>query len=235
MPEGRPVLSITVLEVRYGAALAVRDVTLRVESGSVLTLRGANGAGKSSIARACAGLVRPAAGTTQIGDKETTRWSADRVRREGLVYLPEGRGVFGSLTVMENLRLAVRLTADPRAALDRVLEFFPILAERPAQLAGSLSGGEQQMLSLARAVAEPSKIVIVDEPSLGLAPLIVEQVFDALREANRQGQTMIIIEQFAHLALELSHSCAIVRRGSISWTGLPTQASEMLSSHYLGP
>jgi branched-chain amino acid transport system ATP-binding protein len=230
----KPTLSVTNLEVRYGAARAVTGVTYEVESGAVLTLLGANGAGKSSIARACSGLVRPVAGVIELDGVDITGWSADKIRRAGLVYLPEGRGIFPNLTVAENLRLAVRLVDRPHEAMDKAYTIFPVLAGRRSQRAGSLSGGEQQMVSLARALTGEPTVVIVDEPSLGLAPIVVEQVFSLLDDAKRGGLTMIVIEQFAHRALALSDQCAILRRGSITWSGAADAASEVLSEHYLG-
>lgn len=234
MPDRPVILSISGLEVRYGAALAVSDLSLEVAEGSVLAVLGANGAGKTSLARACAGLVPPAAGVIQFGGQDITRWSADRRRRAGLVYLPEGRGIFPGLTVAENLRLAVRLAPSRSAALDRALTLFPVLAQRRGQQAGSLSGGEQQMLSLARALAVDPRLVVVDEPSLGLAPKLVDMVFDTLETARQSGLTLIVIEQFAHKALALADRCVILRRRVISWTGTAPEAQAQLSAHYLG-
>jgi branched-chain amino acid transport system ATP-binding protein len=227
-------ISVEALDVRYGFALAVKGVSFEVAAGSVLAVLGANGAGKSSTARACAGLVRASGGKIRIGDKDVTAWSADRIRKTGLVYLPEIRGVFPNLTVAENVRMAVRLTRERRASLEMAYDLFPILANRRSQRAGSLSGGEQQMLSLVRALAGDPKVVIVDEPSLGLAPLIVEQVFQSLERAKQLGVTMVVIEQFAHRALTMADQCIILRQGKVSWSGPATEAETVLSEHYLG-
>jgi branched-chain amino acid transport system ATP-binding protein len=234
MPERAAILAISDLEVRYGAALAVSELSLEVREGSVLAVLGANGAGKTSLARACAGLVPAARGTIRFGGQEITHWSADRRRRAGLIYLPEGRGIFPGLTVGENLRLAVRLAPSRAAALERAYALFPALAQRRGQQAGSLSGGEQQMLSLARALAVEPRLVVVDEPSLGLAPKLVDIVFETLEQARRSGLTLIVIEQFAHKALAIADRCVIMRRRVISWVGTASQARAQLSAHYFG-
>ena len=236
-PEGTepsPILSISDLEVRYGAALAISDISLEVSEGSVLAVLGANGAGKTSLARACAGLVPAARGTIRFVGQDITQWSADRRRRAGLIYLPEGRGIFPGLTVAENLRIAVRLAPSRAAALDRAFSLFPALAQRRGQVAGSLSGGEQQMLSLARALAVDPILVIVDEPSLGLAPMLVDMVFETLDQAKQSGLTLIVIEQFAHKALAIADRCAIMRRRVIAWDGTASQAQAQLPAHYFG-
>src|ERR1700722_16415588 len=152
MSEGTALLSVSDLEVRYGAALAISDVTFEVTAGSVLALLGVNGSGKSSLARACSGLVKPTKGRICLGGEDVTDWSADRIRRAGLVYLPEGRGIFPNLSVLENLRIAVLLASSRSDALDQAFQMFPVLEKRRRQRAGTLSGGEQQMLALARAL-----------------------------------------------------------------------------------
>jgi branched-chain amino acid transport system ATP-binding protein len=227
-------LSVVGLEVRYGAALALSDVSLDLTEGGVLAILGANGAGKSTLARACSGLVPSVAGTIKLAGQDVTGWSADRLRRAGLIYLPEGRGIFPDLTVLENMRIAVRLKEDKATALDQAFSLFPVLGQRKRQQAGSLSGGEQQMLALSRALVVDSKVIIVDEPSLGLAPKLVEQVFETLEIAKRAGMSLIIIEQFAQKALALADSCIILRRGRLSWNGAADQAQAHLARHYLG-
>lgn len=230
----KPILKVRGLEVRYGAALALSGVNLDLEEGQVLAVLGTNGAGKSSLARACSGLVPCTAGTIEFDGSDVTGWGADRRSRAGLIYLPEGRGIFPNLTVMENLRLAVRLAPSKPVALDRAFMLFPVLASRKAQRAGSLSGGEQQMLSLARALAVEPRLVVVDEPSLGLAPKLVDLVFDNLETAKQAGLTLVVIEQFAHKALALADRCVILRRGSVSWTGTAAEAADQLSKYYFG-
>lgn len=234
MTDQHPVLAVSDLEIYYGAALAAQGISFEVPAGSVVTLLGANGAGKSSIARACSGLVPVKSGSIRLDGADVTRWQADQIRRAGLIYLPEGRGVFPNLSVLENLRLAVRLASDRAQALDLAFEFFPILAQRRGQRAGSLSGGEQQMLSLARALAAQPKVAIIDEPSLGLAPKVIDTVFESLHRAKQLGLTMVVIEQFAHRALALSDHCIILRRGEVSWAGPATTSPDEITAHYLG-
>jgi branched-chain amino acid transport system ATP-binding protein len=234
MSDQHPVLAVSDLQIYYGAALAASGISFEVSAGSVVTLLGANGAGKSSVARACSGLVPVKSGSIHLDGTDVTKWQADQIRRAGLIYLPEGRGVFPNLSVLENLRLAVRLAADRKQALDLAFDFFPILAQRRAQRAGSLSGGEQQMLSLARALAAQPKVAIIDEPSLGLAPKIIDSVFESLHRAKQLGMTMVVIEQFAHRALTLSDHCIILRRGQVSWAGPATTSPDEITAHYLG-
>jgi len=234
MSEPDHILSTAGLKVRYGAGLALSGLDLDVTAGSVLAVLGTNGAGKSTLARACSGLVPAAVGTIRFAGQDVTGWSPDRRRREGLVYLPEGRGIFPNLTVMENLYIAVRLNGDRAVALDKAFSLFPVLGQRKRQQAGSLSGGEQQMLSLARALVVDPKLVIVDEPSLVLAPKLVEMVFENLENAKQSGITMIIIEQFAHKALALADRCMILRCGRVTWNGEAASAESHLGEHYFG-
>jgi len=234
MTERPAALQVSGLRVNYGAAFAVGGVGFEVPTGSVVTLLGANGAGKSSVARACSGLVPVGAGTIRLGGVDITHWSAPEIRKAGLIYLPEGRGVFPNLSVGDNVRLAVRFAPDRKEATQATFDFFPILAQRRGQRAGSLSGGEQQMLSLARALTTQPKVAIIDEPSLGLAPKIIDSVFEALHRAKQLGLTMVVIEQFAHRAMALSDHCVILRRGEVSWAGPATTRPEEISAHYLG-
>ena len=226
-------LAVEDLQVRYGTSLAVDGLSFDVPAGSVLTILGANGAGKSSIARACSGLVPPSSGRVIVGDEDVTGRSADKIRRAGLAYLPESRGIFPTLSVIENLRLATRLVDDPSRALTDSFELFPILAERRRQTAGSMSGGEQQMLALARALVSEPRVVIVDEPSLGLAPLIVDKVFETLGAVKERGITLVLVEQFAHRALAVSDHCLIMKRGRCAWTGPATKGAEMVDRVYI--
>jgi branched-chain amino acid transport system ATP-binding protein len=234
MSEQDRILCVAGLEVRYGAGLALSGLDLDVTAGSVLAVLGTNGAGKSTLARACSGLVPVSAGTIRFAGQDVTGWSPDRRRHQGPAYLPEGRGIFPNLSVWENLNIAVRLYRDRAVALDKAFALFPVLGQRKRQQAGSLSGGEQQMLSLARALAVDPKLVIVDEPSLGLAPKLVEMVFENLENAKQSGITMIIIEQFAHKALALADRCMILRRGRVTWAGEAASAESHLAEHYFG-
>jgi branched-chain amino acid transport system ATP-binding protein len=198
---------------------------------------GANGAGKSSLARAVSGLVRPSAGRVVLDGQETSSWAAYRIRRAGVVHLPEGRGVFRDLTVMDNLRMAVAFLEDRQArreGVDRAMELFPFLAARRRQEAGLLSGGEQQMLSLARAAATSPKLLIADEMSLGLAPHMVDLVFDALVHAREAGATVIIIEQYIHRALAYADECIVLEQGTLAWQGPASATGGELLRHYLG-
>ena len=232
-----PALSVRDLDVRYGDAVALSGVSFDVGPGKVLAVLGPNGAGKSSLARAVSGLVRPHAGHVVLAGQDVSGWTAHEIRRAGLLHLPEGRGVFRNLTVIDNLRMAVAEAGgrqERRAALDVALATFPVLASRRRQLAGSLSGGEQQMLSLARALATSPKLVVADEMSLGLAPKMVDLVFDGLDRARQAGVTVIMIEQYVHRALAFADDCLVLQRGALAWHGPARQAGTELLSHYLG-
>jgi len=225
------------IEVRYGAARALTDVSLQVAPGSAVAILGANGAGKSSLARALTGLIRPSKGRVTIGGRLVTRWTPHRIARLGVAHVPEGRGIFPGLTVHENLRLGVRSSV-PRGERDEAiglaLERFPILGERLGQRAATLSGGQQQMLALARVFAAPPRLLVADELSLGLAPLLIEEVFDALREARSRGATLLLVEQFVARALSLCDSAIILRRGRVAWSGSADDALAAAGEHYLG-
>src|SRR5215467_10007258 len=200
-------LSVQGLNVRYASVQALFDVSIEVPEGSVVAVLGANGAGKSTLARAVSGLVPAFEGKVIFGGEDITSASPHEIRRAGLVHIPEGRGIFPGLSVSENLRMAVRRVgsaAERRSAVDRAYEMFPRLAERRSQRAGTLSGGEQQMLALARALAVPPKLIIADEMSLGLAPLVVDFVFESITAAAETGVTIVLIEQFIHRALALA-------------------------------
>jgi len=232
----RPALTVEGLQVQYGPTHALFDVSLTLSAGGVLALLGANGAGKSTVARAVSGLVPLTSGKVTIGDTDITGWPAHRIRRTGLVHLPEGRGIFPALTVTENLRVAALTLprAERRAIVGYAFDLFPELARRPRQAAGRLSGGEQQMLSLARALAVRPSVVVADELSLGLAPKIVDVVFDGLARISKAGASVLVIEQFVVRALGLADHCVILQRGRTSWAG-PSEAADgevMLS--YLG-
>jgi branched-chain amino acid transport system ATP-binding protein len=232
-----PALVIQNLSVRYGDAVALSGVSFRVEAGQVLALLGANGAGKSSLARAVSGLVRPSGGSVVFAGQEICEWPAHKIRRAGLVHLPEGRGVFRGLTVLDNLRMAaanLEARQARREAIEQALTIFPALATRRRQIAGSLSGGEQQMLSLARALAATPKMVIADELSLGLAPKMVDVVFEGLGRARDAGVTVIMIEQYVHRALEFADECLVLQRGELAWKGPASAAATDVLSHYLG-
>ncbi len=225
------------LDVRYGSVQALFGISLDVPAGSVVAVLGANGAGKSTLARAVSGLVPSFSGTVTFDGTDITRAKPHEIRRAGLVHIPEGRGIFPGLSVQENLRMAVRRVGTPgerRSAVDHAYELFPRLADRRSQRAGTLSGGEQQMLALARALAVPPKLIIADEMSLGLAPLVVDFVFENIEMASKSGVTIVLIEQFIHRALGLASQCVILKQGAIAWTGPADGARQEVLDRYLG-
>jgi branched-chain amino acid transport system ATP-binding protein len=236
MTAGETLLRVEELQVRYGPALALANVSLTLGTGDVVAVLGANGAGKSTLARTVSGLVPSGHGTITFDGKDITRWPAYRVRRGGIVYLPEGRGIFPALTVNENIQMAadqLPRTAR-RLAIDDAIELVPNLAARRSTRAGLLSGGEQQMLSLTRGLVTRPKLIIADEMSLGLAPKMVDMVFDSLGRLKTAGVTMIIIEQFVHRALAFADQCVLLSRGQVAWQGAPGAADREILARYLG-
>jgi branched-chain amino acid transport system ATP-binding protein len=214
-----PLLEVQGLEVRYGAVRVLRGVSLTVDEGEVVTLIGANGAGKTTTLRAVSGLVPTAGGTVRYRGRDVRGVPAHHLVREGLVHVPEGRIIFGNLTVQENLDLAACWRRDRdgmRADLGRVLTMFPRLAERRRQMGATLSGGEQQMLAVARGLMARPRLMLLDEPSMGLAPLLVRGIFQAIREISRRGATILLVEQNANMAL------AVANRGYLLETGVVT-------------
>jgi len=230
-------LSVERLSVSYGEARALIDVSFSLRRGGALAVLGANGAGKSSLAAAIAGRVRPASGRVRLDGVDITRWSPHRVNRAGVAYVPEGRGIFPHLNVIDNLRAMLRY-AVPRnerdAALARAFELFPVLDDRRDQSAGTLSGGEQQMLSLARVLAAPPVLLVAEEMSLGLAPLMVNAVFDALRKAKEACVTVLLIEQYAERALAFADDALIMQQGAVTWAGRAGDAHDEVFARYLG-
>jgi branched-chain amino acid transport system ATP-binding protein len=223
--------------VRYGPFRALFDVSIDVPRGTMVALLGANGAGKSTLGRAISGLIPVDQGHIELEGKDVTNWPAHRRTKAGIAYIPEGRGIFPGLSVIDNFRMAVRQAGGRRqreAAIERAIELFPALGTRQTQHAGSLSGGEQQMLALARALAVNPKVVIADEMSLGLAPMVVDTVFEGLDRARRSGTTVVLIEQFIHRALELADQCVILSRGHVGWSGSAADAGLEVLDRYLG-
>ncbi len=231
-----PILEVENLDVSYGSSQALFGVSLKVQPGTVLAVLGANGAGKSTLARAVSGLVAPSGGRVRFQGRDVTGMPAHKIRKLGLTYIPEGRGIFPGLSVIDNLRMAVaqERRQDRPQAIDRAIEHFPVLGKRTGQRAGSLSGGEQQMLAMARALAVSPQLVIADEMSLGLAPMVAESVFESLEEARRSGITVVLSEQFVHRALAMADSCLILTRGHVGWSGLATEAGAEVIDRYLG-
>ncbi len=231
-----PILQVHDLDVSYGSSRALFGVSLEVQPGTVVAVLGANGAGKSTLARTISGLVAPTVGKVFFEGHDVTGFAAHRIRRLGLTYIPEGRGIFPGLSVVDNLRMAVaqERRQDRAGAIERAIDQFPVLGRRGSQRAGSLSGGEQQMLALARALAVSPKLVIADEMSLGLAPLIAESVFEGLEEARRSGITIVLSEQFVHRALAMADTCVILMRGRVGWSGPASEAGQEVIDRYLG-
>jgi len=233
-------LEVAELEVRYGAVRAVRGVTLRVAKGELVTLLGANGAGKSSTLMCIAGALRATGGTIRLGDEEVTAASPEAMVRRGVATVPEARNVFPDLTVAENLRLGAYVKRRDRTAVaeqrDRMLQLFPRLAERSEQPAGTLSGGEQQMLVIARAMMSQPSILLLDEPSLGLAPTIVDQIFELIQALRRSGLTILLVEQNAAKALAIADRAYVMRLGRIAAEGSASEISAATDLHslYLG-
>ena len=233
------VLEVRDLRVHYGAIEALRGISLEVGAGQVVALIGANGAGKTTTLRAVSKMIRPSGGRVTFQGEDVTGLPSHRLVALGMAHAPEGRGIFLNLTVRENLELGAYLR-DDRAGIEadaqRAYGLFPILAERGAQVAGTLSGGEQQMLAVARALMSRPKLLLLDEPSLGLAPQVVERIFGVLREVNESGVALLLVEQNAHKALQLAHRAYVLETGDIVMTGTGREllASPEVRRAYLG-
>ncbi|MFL5275952.1 MAG: ABC transporter ATP-binding protein [Myxococcales bacterium] len=214
-------LEVRDLTVAYGHVQAVRGISLSVQDGQIVTLIGPNGAGKSSTLNAIAGLVRPQRGTVLLAGKDVAGLPAHRAARDGIVLVPEGRAILQRMTVEENLRLAAEMRGGRgvSAAVAVQLENFPSLARRRAVPAGQMSGGEQQMLAVARALLQKPRILLLDEPSMGLAPILVGQIFALLEQIHRAGTTLLLVEQNARKALAVSDHAYVLERGSIALSG----------------
>jgi branched-chain amino acid transport system ATP-binding protein len=229
-----PLLEVEGLSVFYDRLPALSDVAIAVPEGSVVAVLGPNGAGKTTLLRTIAGLVTPAAGTVRLDGRSLEGMAPHSRAAAGVCLIPEGRGVFPALTVAENI--AVALDNDETRA-NEVYDFFPILRSRRQQLAGTLSGGEQQMLALARAIGSEPRLLMADELSLGLAPMLVRTIHDALRRLHdERGLTVLVVEQYARQALQLADFVAILNRGRLVWAGEPDElrASQVLVDTYLG-
>ena len=230
-------LKIENLNVSYGGINAVRDVSFSVKEGTIATLVGANGAGKSSILRSISGVVTPKSGSIRFLDKEIVGMSTEKIVSAGITLVPEGRRIFPDLTVLENIKIGAYLRKD---SLDNdiawVYELFPRLKERSWQMAGTLSGGEQQMLAMGRALMSKPTLLMLDEPSMGLAPILVEQIFGIIRELHAAGTTILLVEQNAQAALSVADRAYVLETGSIalSGTGAELMASDAVRKAYLG-
>ena len=232
-------LELRDVEIRYGGIRAVKGIDLAVDEGEMVCLIGANGAGKTTTLKAIAGLLAPAAGTITYRGVAAAGARAFELVRQGLVLVPEGRGVFGQLTVAENLAMGAFIRDDApgiAADLERMLALFPRLKERFGQSAGTLSGGEQQMLSIARALMSRPTLLLLDEPSMGLAPLIVEKIFETIADVARQGVTILLVEQNARLALQLCRRAYVMEGGTISMSGAARDLMDnpLVRTAYLG-
>ena len=232
-------LKIENLVVSYGGIEALKGISLEVEEGKIVTLVGANGAGKSTTLRSIVGLVKPKSGTITYKGKDLLAEKTQNIVRNGITLVPEGRRIFPNLTVLENLKIGAFTRTDSKeinADLERVYSTFPILKERSWQLAGTLSGGEQQMLAVGRALMSRPKLLMMDEPSLGLAPLIVKEIFEIIKEIHRQGVTILLIEQNANAALHIAHKGYVLETGRITLTGTGKELleNEEVKSAYLG-
>jgi branched-chain amino acid transport system ATP-binding protein len=229
-----PALELDGISAGYDGTTVCADLSLTVPAGGVTALLGANGAGKTTTLRVAAGLLRPAHGVVRVNGADVTRLPAHRRAQAGVCLIPEGRGIFRSLTVAENLRLQ----GPPRASADRlqrVMEVFPALRRHLGQEAGSLSGGEQQMVALARAYLTDPGLVLVDEASFGLSPLMVDQVFSTLRDLAATGAALLIVEQYVHRALEVADQVVVLNRGQVLFSGPPAELGEdVLLRSYLG-
>jgi branched-chain amino acid transport system ATP-binding protein len=216
------VLELNDVHVRYGNIRALQGVSLRVDTGELVALIGSNGAGKTTTLRTISGLLRPTQGTITFEGADITTAATDRIVALGISHCPEGRRIFGSLSVADNLRLGAVSRSDTAAVaadLEMVLELFPLLRERLGQAGGTLSGGEQQMLAIARALMSRPRLLLLDEPSLGLAPLMVERIFATIAELKRQGRTILLVEQNVHQALDIADRAYVVETGRITLDG----------------
>ncbi|MEI5681601.1 MULTISPECIES: ABC transporter ATP-binding protein [unclassified Mesorhizobium] len=233
-------LEVNDLEVRYGAIRAVRGVSLKADTGELVAILGANGAGKSSTLMCIAGALKAAGGSIRLDGQDVTSANPEKMVRAGVATVPETRDVFPDLTVTENLTLGSYTRRSDRAGVtedrERMLALFPRLAERTAQPAGTLSGGEQQMLVIARAMMSRPKVLLLDEPSLGLAPVIVDQIFEMIRTLKQSGLTIVLVEQNARKALSVADRAYVMRLGKIAASGTAAEigAATDLSALYLG-
>lgn len=221
MSSNNVVLEVKDLAISYGNIKAVKGISFNVKEGEIVTLIGANGAGKSSTLRAISGLI-PYKGDIVYNGLNLKSTPADKIVALGIAQVPEGRGIFGNLTVMENLKLATWSRKDKSQLAEdyqRIFKIFPRLEERRGQLGGTLSGGEQQMLAVARALMSKGKVMLLDEPSMGLAPVLVREIFKILREINQAGTTILLVEQNANMALRIAHRGYVLETGTISQTG----------------
>ncbi|MGA7416592.1 MAG: ABC transporter ATP-binding protein [Acidimicrobiales bacterium] len=229
-----PLLEVRAIRAGYGPIEVIHDVDLQVYPGKVMALLGPNGGGKTTLLNVCAGVHQPDAGEVFFEGEDVTKTSAGALSRRGICTVPEGRGIFPNLTVRENVLMATQVGADMAHLEEVTYSRFPRLSGRRKQLAGTLSGGEQQMLALSRAFSTDPKLVMLDELSLGLAPMIVRELYDLVSELAAQGLSILVVEQFARTVLPIADSVAVMLQGQIVRRGTPAELEDDLSSSYLG-
>ena len=232
------ILEVKNISVCYGGIRALTDVSIQVAEGEIVSIIGANGAGKSTLLRTISGLLRPETGSIFLEGQEITGLPPHRIAGMGISHVPEGRGIFHNLTVMENLELATsarRGRGNLEADMDRVFQLFPRLAERRRQSAGTLSGGEQQMLALGRGLIMSGKVMLLDEPSMGLAPNLVDMIFQIITQLNSDGATIVLVEQNAHKAIKVAQRVYALKTGTVAFSGPPDHKDleNILHSAYL--
>lgn len=230
-------LKVEAIDVYYGVIRALKEVSLTVNDGEIVTLIGANGAGKTTTLRTISGLIRPRKGSIIFDGHDLTKMAPDEIAGLGIFQVPEGRRVFGNLTVMENLLMGAYLRKDDISKdLEFVFTLFPRLKEREKQKAGTLSGGEQQMLAISRAFMGKPRMMLLDEPSLGLAPLLVFNIFETIKEINKQGVTILLVEQNAYMALQIAHRAYVLETGRVVMEGAGEELlnNEAVKKAYLG-
>jgi branched-chain amino acid transport system ATP-binding protein len=234
-----PMLELQDVHAYYGNIHALKGISLTVEEGEIVTLIGANGAGKTTTLRTISGLLKPRQGKVYLEGEDLDQYKAHEIVYKGVAMVPEGRGIFAKLTVAENLDMGAYSRRDKKGIaedLERVFDLFPRLKERRNQVAGTLSGGEQQMLATARALMARPRLLLMDEPSMGLAPVLVEDVFERILEINREGTTILLVEQNAHMALQVAHRGYVLQTGEIvlSDTADGLRQNPMVQKAYLG-
>ena len=231
-------LEVDNINVYYGAIHAIKGISFHVDEGEIVTLIGANGAGKTTSLNTIAGLLRSKTGDVKFQDRSISHLAAHAVVKQGLALVPEGRRVFSQLTVQENLEMGAytRDSSEIPASLEQVFELFPRLKERRQQVGGTLSGGEQQMLAMGRALMSKPKLMMLDEPSMGLSPILVEQVFDIIRSLHQAGTTILLVEQNAQMALSIADRAYVLENGQITLSGSGSELirSEKVQKAYLG-
>ncbi len=239
MPNAAPMLKLDGIHTFYGSIHALKGVSLEVNQGEIVTLIGANGAGKSTTLMTLCGVIRPKQGTVTFNGQDITRVSTEKIVKLGVTQVPEGRMIFPRLTVIENLRMGAYLRRDPdgvKADEEKVFGLFPRLKERRGQYGGTLSGGEQQMLAIGRAIMARPSLLLLDEPSLGLAPIVVENIFDVIVNINKAGTTVLLVEQNAQMALHIAHRGYVLTTGEVHLTGTSKELLEnpQVRAAYLG-